>query len=678
MKDEAKSKAELIRELREARRQLDELEQRGATATDSSGGSGRLAAQLAETANQLTNIMNTTPDLVFVKDLQLRTVLCNEAFAAAVGKTPAEVIGKTDIENGWDPDLVHGNPEKGIRGFENDDKLALSGEHVHNPRDPANVGDEVRYFDTHKIPFRDEKGEITGVLGVARDVTESKIADDERRAALDRLTATLNALPDMMFDIDIEGRIYDYRAPDPTSLAVPPDRFLDKFVADVLPGEAGSVIMRAIDQADQHGVHHGSTYPLEVGDELRWYELSIAARGEAGPGARFVALVRDITERKRAEEGLIEADRRKDEFLAVLGHELRNPLAPIRNAAHVLARQDELPDTFRRAVETIARQSEHLGRLVDDLLDVARITRGRIQMQPAPTAIQETVASALQVVGPVMEARQQNLESRVAEDTLMVQADPVRLAQVLTNLLDNAAKYTQRGGRIEIDVDRRGSNAEIWVRDNGAGVSPEDLPHLFEPFFRAAPERGDGSNAGLGLGLPLAAQLMRAMGGEIICVSSRPGDGTEFKVTVPLASEPTQVPTQQNKQTAAAETTARRRVLVVDDNPDVSDSFRMLLEAMGHQAKTLNDGREVLDAVRQWQPNVVFLDIAMPEMDGYQVAAAILEADLTARPLLVALTGFGEESHGDAIVEAGFDHHLLKPADPEQIERLLALTPTTR
>jgi len=588
------------------------------------------------------------------------------------------VIGKTDIENGWDPEQVRGNPEKGIRGFENDDVLALSGEHVHNPRDPASVGDEIRYFDTHKIPFRDENGEITGVLGAARDVTESKRAEDKRRAALEQLTATLNALPDMMFDIDVDGRIYDYRAPNPALLAVPPDRFLNRFVTDVLPAEASSVIMHAIGEATQHLVHHGSTYSLEVEDELHWYELSVAVRGEVGPGARCVALVRDITERKRAEQAMIDADRRKDEFLAVLGHELRNPLAPIRNAAHVLARQEKLPDTFRWAVETIARQSEHLVRLVDDLLDVARITRGRIQLQPTSVAIQETVASALQVVQPTMEARGQHLESRIPDATLTVQADPVRLAQVLTNLLDNATKYTQRGGRIEIDVDRRGSNAEIRVRDNGAGVSPGDLPHLFEPFFRAAPEQGDGSNAGLGLGLPLAAQLMRAMGGEIVCVSSRPGDGTEFKVTVPLASEPPQVPTHQGTRTAAAMTTEARRVLVVDDNPDVSDSFRMLLEAMGHQAMTLNDGREVLDAVRQWQPSVVFLDIAMPEMDGYQVAAAILEANLTAPPLLVALTGFGEESHGDAIVEAGFDHHLLKPADPEKIETLLARTPAAR
>jgi signal transduction histidine kinase len=419
-------------------------------------------------------------------------------------------------------------------------------------------------------------------------------------------------------------------------LFTPPEMFVNKTVSEVLPAEAAQVIMQAITDAGETGLHRGATFPLELHLGLRWFELTVAVRrGAATRGGRFVTLARDFTERKQAEQALLEASCGKDEFLALLGHELRNPLAPIRNAVQVLAHQESLPDRVEWAVELIGRQSEQLEQLVDDLLDVARISIGRLPLRLSAVAMQDVVGNAVQSVSPLMEERGHRLEVRMHEVPIVVMADAVRLTQILTNLLNNAAKYTPEGGEVLIDLDQEDRSVVVRVRDNGRGILPEDLPRPFNVFSRGRTEGfGSGELEGLGVGLPLAKQLTEKHGGTLEGRSGGPGQGREFVVTLPLDLA-TEASTSQIEARRSASVDPRvRRVLIVDDNPDVAESFKVLLEVLGHEVKALSDGRRALDVVREWQPHAVFLDIAMPNMDGFEVVAAIRASDLPHRPLL--------------------------------------------
>lgn len=393
---------------------------------------------------------------------------------------------------------------------------------------------------------------------------------------------------------------------------------------------------------------------------------------EPDGGTLWHGYVQDITERKQTERALLDADQRKNEFLAILGHELRNPLAPIRNAIHVLSQQEALPDKARWAVDLIGRQSEQLEQLVNDLLDIARISGLRVQLRISPVVIQDALEDALLSTAALMEQCEQDLDSRLAEGPVVVMADRVRLAQVFTNLLRNAVKYTPDGGHIRVTLNQEGQDAVVRVWDDGIGIRPEYLPHLFDFFSRGETEHPNIKDSdGLGVGLALSKQLIERQGGTLEGHSNGPGLGSEFVVTMPVYARPASSTSLVEPNTSTEPHRRSRRILVVDDNPDVADSFRVLLETMGNRVRTLNAGGEVLAAVRVFRPNVVFLDIAMPDMDGYQVAAAIGAAEAEPQPLLVALTGYGQDNDRQAALKAGFDRHLLKPPNPRQIETML-------
>ena len=383
---------------------------------------------------------------------------------------------------------------------------------------------------------------------------------------------------------------------------------------------------------------------------------------------------RDITELKRAEQVSLDAERSKNEFLAVLGHELRNPIAPIRNAAHVLSQYEALPDQVRWAVDLIERQSEQLEHLVNDLLDFARISGLRVQLRRIPVVVQDALEDALLSVAFLMEKCEQELETRLPEEPVVVMADPVRLVQVFTNLLRNAVKYTPDGGHIQLSLMQHGQDVVVRVQDDGIGIRPEYLPHLFDFFSRGETEHPNIQDAdGLGVGLALSKQLMERHGGTLEGQSRGPGLGSVFIATLPVysKSELAGSVVEAGVDTGTPTKARARRLLVVDDNPDVADSFRVLLEAMGHRVRTLNGGSEVIAVMRLFRPDVVFLDISMPDMDGFQVAALIRAEKAGPRPLLVALTGYAQGGDRKAALAASFDRYLLKPLNPEQIETLL-------
>jgi PAS domain S-box-containing protein len=380
----------------------------------------------------------------------------------------------------------------------------------------------------------------------------------------------------------------------------------------------------------------------------------------------------DLIERMRAEEALRDADRRKDEFLATLAHELRNPLAPIRNALAILRRAGDDGDVAGQARDVMERQLRQMVRLIDDLLDVSRITRGKLELRRERVALADVMRTAVEAVRPRVDEASQELTIELPREPVELDADPTRLAQVFTNLLDNASKYTARGGRIALAARLDGAEAVATVSDTGIGIAREHLPRLFETFSQVAPalERPHG---GLGIGLSLARGLVRMHGGDIAAHSAGPGRGSTFTVRLPL---PAGGPTPAPPPAAEAPAGPRRRLLVVDDSRDSADSLSWMLRLAGHEVHTAYDGQEAVEAAEHFRPEAVLLDIGMPRMNGYEAARRIRQQPWGRDVFLVALTGWGQEEDKRRAREAGFDYHVTKPADPAALTKLLAdLTP---
>ena len=395
--------------------------------------------------------------------------------------------------------------------------------------------------------------------------------------------------------------------------------------------------------------------------EIRMVELYARQAAEFIDNAR---LYREIQE----------ADRRKDEFLAMLAHELRNPLAPLLNSLHLLglgADDDSTAEQIRGVAE---RQARHLARLVDDLLDVSRISNGKIQLRRGPLDLRAAISRALETVRPLVESRHHELTTSLPPDPVPLLADAARLEQILANLLNNAAKYTEPGGRIALEVARDGDDAVMRIRDSGIGIAPELLPRVFD-LFTQEDRSLDRSQGGLGIGLTLVRRLVELHGGSVTATSAGVGQGSEFVVRLPAGTSPEAGENRGDDDKANGTSgpghRRSRRVLVVDDNIDGARVLARLLRAGGHETLVAHDGPAALEEARAHPPDVVLLDIGLPGMDGYQVARRLRELDGMDRALLVALTGYGRDEDRRRSMEAGFDHHLVKPVDPGSLKELL-------
>jgi signal transduction histidine kinase/DNA-binding response OmpR family regulator len=365
-----------------------------------------------------------------------------------------------------------------------------------------------------------------------------------------------------------------------------------------------------------------------------------------------------------------EANRGKDEFLAMLAHELRNPLAPVLHSLHVLRLGGE-PRAVELARDMIERQVRHMTRLIDDLLDVSRITRGKIRLQKRTVELAEVVGRAVDSSRPLIESRDHHLDVTLPHAPVHLVADPTRLEQVFANLLNNAAKYTEPGGLIRLSAECRGREAVVRVRDTGIGIPPQLLPRVFELFMQAH-QNLDRAQGGLGIGLTLVRTLVEMHGGRVEAHSAGPGNGSEFAVHLPLPEEVPEPVAEANP--AGPPALAPLRVLVVDDNRDAAESLAMLLRLDGHEVRLAHDGPAALDAAGDFRPEVVLLDIGLPGMSGHDVARRLHGGHGGAPPLLVAMTGYGQEEDRRRSREAGFDHHLVKPVDPQVLRQLLART----
>ena len=392
---------------------------------------------------------------------------------------------------------------------------------------------------------------------------------------------------------------------------------------------------------------------------------------ETGMIREWVGACTDIHDETEQARALIEADRRKDEFLATLAHELRNPLAPIRNGLHILRLTGKAEGAVGSVYQILDRQVNHLVRLVDDLMEVSRITRGRVELRKEHTDVQAVIHTAIETSRPFIDEAGHRLELSLPAEPLYIEGDTMRLAQVITNLLNNAAKYTDRGGRILLTARREGAAAVISVRDNGRGISAEMLPRVFDLFAQAAPGH-DYSRGGLGIGLTLVRNLVELHEGSVEAKSDGPGRGSEFIVRLPL------------KSAAGAATEAvpagdgpysSRRVLVVDDNRDAADSLGVLLTLLGVETRTAHDGTAALEALDEFEPSVVLLDLAMPVMDGYEVAQRMRQHPHGRHVTLVAVTGWSLDRDRLRSAAYGFNGHLVKPVDLDVLRQLLAELP---
>ncbi|MFP5284676.1 MAG: PAS domain S-box protein [Thermoanaerobaculia bacterium] len=409
----------------------------------------------------------------------------------------------------------------------------------------------------------------------------------------------------------------------------------------------------------------GSTFPMELA----------VSEFHVGPQRFFTGIVRDITERKRLEqelqkrlEELAAADRQKNEFLAMLAHELRNPLAPMRNALHIMKMPGTSEAVVEKARDMMERQLHHMVRLVDDLLDVSRIIRGKIELRRQVLELATAVDRAVETAQPVIDAQGHELSVSLPDEPVWVEADLVRLSQVIANLLTNAAKYTGQAGRIWLSAEREGGQAVVRVRDSGIGIPLELQERVFDLFVQ-----GDRSLArsqgGLGIGLPLVKRLVEMHGGSVQVASGGPDRGSEFTVRLPAVT-PEALGDQAGARAPRARVTdaLRRRVLVVDDNVDAAESIAMILRLSGYDVRCVYDGPSVLPEANAYHPDVVVLDIGLPGMDGYEVARQLRAQPEFQRTPMVAVTGYGQDEDRRRSREAGFDYHLTKPVNPDTLQ----------
>jgi CheY-like chemotaxis protein/nitrogen-specific signal transduction histidine kinase len=386
----------------------------------------------------------------------------------------------------------------------------------------------------------------------------------------------------------------------------------------------------------------------------------------------FTGIIRDITERKHMEQALKEADERKDQFLAMLAHELRNPLAPISNAVQIMRAEGPNGPNFEWSIEVIGDQVKHMTRMVDDLLDVSRITRGKVNLQKEIIELAELVELAIEASRPLIEQFDHKLKVTLPREQVLADVDPARLAQVLSNLLNNAAKYTDRGGEISLKAEQAGNEIVICVRDNGIGIHPDVLPKVFD-LFTQADQTLSRSRGGLGIGLTLVRSLIEMHGGRVTARSEGLGCGSEFVIRLPrparLDARAHQAVVSDPAQDVELPS---RRILVVDDNRSSAQSLQILLRAMGQQVYAAFDGLTGLALARAQHPDVILLDIGLPVIDGYEVARRCREDERLKDIVLVAMTGYGKDSDRRRSQEAGFDAHLVKPVDKDDLRLLLS------
>lgn len=583
-----------------------------------------------------------------------------------------------------------------LTAYYNEDQHVLEGygtgavDYLHKPVNPVVLRSKVAVFaDLHRkgceiaAANRALLGEVTERrraeerLHELNDTLEQRVADrtDALRASEVRMRLAQDAAGIGTFDWNVRTGVNLWTPELEAMYGLPPggfERTRAAWEALVHPEDRAETV-RLIERAFDTGQPVEGEWRVTWPDgRVRWLLGRFqASKDAAGAPLRVNGVQIDITKRKEAEEVLREAARRKDEFLATLAHELRNPLAPVRNAVQVLRLKSPAVPELQWAEDVIDRQVGVMSRLIDDLLDVSRISRGRLELKRVRLTLAQVVEAAVESTRPFVEQQGHELTVTLPPRPIPLDADPTRLAQVFLNLLNNAAKFTARGGRIDLTAEQQGADVVVSVKDTGIGIPAAHLTSVFEMFSQVegALSRSQG---GLGIGLCLVKQLVELHEGRVEVRSDGPGRGSEFLVRLPTVSELPPAPGTSDPDAGAAETTTKLRILVVDDNRDAAFSLSELLEIMGHTAVTAHDGEEAVKVAGEYRPDVVLLDIGLPKMNGYAAARAIRQEPDGRDTVLIAVTGWGQHEDKQKAAEAGFDHHMVKPVDPKALMKLLA------
>ena len=633
-------------------------------------------AALTRRERQFATLVENSPDIFARLDRQLRYLYVSPVVERYGGVPAAAHIGRSSLEMGMPPD-VHAEWERAAR------KVFATGEVSAFKFRFNGVEGQAWMFSSRLIPEFAEDGSVESVLAIASNITEQELADAALRESKARLEFTLAAAHVGEWEIDVASgesrhsdlfdRCFGYAAP-------VPGWNLDMLYAHLHPDDRQRVralVARSFETSVDLAFEARVTWP--DGSE-HWIDMhgsayvSARASEHEAPRQRFLGIIADITRRKQTEATLHDADLRKDEFLATLAHELRNPLAPIRNAVQImqLSRDDAMHHKARKIIERQLKQMVHL---VDDLLDVSRISQGKVELRLEQVDVGDAVLAAIETSRPLIDAGRHDLTTRLAPPrALMVDADFTRLCQIVANLLNNAAKYTPEGGHIQVLAERDGAEAVITVQDSGIGLTRDMLSRVFDMFAQV--ERSVvRAQGGLGIGLALVKRLVEMHGGSVAAFSEGPELGCRFVVRLPLIQAPAAVATKLPEHELSAEDTDGLRVLVVDDNIDSADSLSQVMQILGYPVAIAHDGVEAVEMAAAWRPAVVLMDIGMPRMSGLEAAGAIRAQPGGDRPWLIALSGWGQSEDRRKSREAGFDHHFVKPVDVEALIEMIRKLP---
>jgi PAS domain S-box-containing protein len=535
-------------------------------------------------------------------------------------------------------------------------------------------------IDDSAAPIRNEQGHVSGCVLIFRDVTAQRLIEREKANQL--LTARLLASivessNDAIISKSLGGIIQSWNAAAERLFGYTSEQAVGRHISIVIPPERLSEEEQIIASLKEgKRIEHYETERVRSDGQCITVSLTISPiKDDSGNVIGASKIARDVTERKRMEDDLRRlaadlsaADRRKNEFLATLAHELRNPLAPMSNMLEVLKRSNGDTEILKRAHDTIERQLAQMVRLVDDLLDWNRITHDRLELRRSEVELSSVIQQAVEVARPLIDAAGHKLVVNLPDEPIYLNADRARLAQVFGNLLNNSSKYTRPAGTISLTAKRIDGEVEVRVKDNGAGIPQDKLNSIFDMFMQVD-RNSEQSQAGLGIGLTLVKRLTEMHGGSIEARSAGEGQGSEFVVRLPVLSKPTAV---SSLEPEAQESLAERRILIVDDNRDSADSLAMLLEITGNKTYMSHDGVEALEAIEKYRPEVVLLDIGLPRLDGHEVCRRVREHPWGKNIVIIALTGWGQEDDRRKSEEAGFNGHLVKPVDYDKLLELLS------
>ena len=522
-------------------------------------------------------------------------------------------------------------------------------------------------IDDSGAPVRRANGDLIGIVVVFRDVTDRKRAEHERAW----LASIVDSSDDAIASKTLDGIVTSWNPAAVRLFGYMPAEIVGKPITTVIPPELHSEEVEILARLRRgERIEHYET--VRVAKDGRRIDISLTIspiRGEDGTIIGASKIARDVTERKRNERLLREADQQKDEFLATLAHELRNPLAPICAAAELLKSAKNLAPELRAATAILERQARHMTHLVDDLLDISRITSGRIRLQQEAVELGDLMKGVIETHRQSAQTARHQVTLAATGAPVHVSGDRVRLTQILSNILHNAVKYTPPGGRIDLALGTEDRQAVVSIRDNGMGIPAEKLEHIFEPFAQldTSYQHGDG---GLGIGLTLAKRLVELHGGTIEAHSAGRGKGTEFVIRLSTIAAGPEKPASARHR--PIDSTVSCRVLIADDNHDAAVSLSMLLQAMGHDTRVVHDGIEALEEAELFRPDVVLLDIGMPRLDGYETARRITSRPWAAATQIVAVTGWGQETDRQRAKDAGFHRHLVKPVDLDALREVMS------